>query len=165
MLETGRFDIFLSKECISPCVGEGRRGARSSLACRVPTRQKSGFLEFKDLAPLLHCFPSPTAIKEGLARVQAKSLSFGSREVFLCLSKYRNFVPLKGIFCPGKWHENTGLGLTLACSLPCPVRSREAVTSWRRRASAGVPCRRPDARCNPTQRGKFQALYLVQIHK
>ena len=99
------------------------------------------------------------------ARVQAKSLSFGSREVFLCLSKYRNFVPLKGIFCPGKWHENTGLGLTLACSLPCPVRSREAVTSWRRRASAGVPCRRPDARCNPTQRGKFQALYLVQIHK
>ena len=82
-------------------LARGRRGARSSLACRVPTRQKSGFLEFKDLAPLLHCFPSPTAIKEGLARVQAKSLSFESREVFLCLSKYQDFVPSKAKFSLG----------------------------------------------------------------
>ena len=91
-LETGRFDIFLSKECISPCVGEGRRGARSSLACRVPTRQKSGFLEFKDLAPLLHCFPSPTAMKEELAlasRPNIGPLNYGGALVFVKISRFR----------------------------------------------------------------------------
>ena len=99
MLETGRFDIFLSKECISPCVGE--EGCSLFVGLPRTNTAKSGFLEFKDLAPLLHCFPSPTAIKKGLARVLAKSLSFESREVFLCLSKYEDFVPLKAKFSLG----------------------------------------------------------------